>query len=196
MPLKALGSMVAHVRGVKAFRMDHELITTGTVFYPKRLQNDEFSPLRGVGRARQRTPAQFALGARSTAKNNRAEAMHERDLLQPLRAPPGVWPASQERQAWRHAPREDEGMLSPLQRRTLARILQGSLVSEESSWARTSLRPAACPLEVPRPHPHPAFCCPLFCGLRPATRGSHGAPRPPAPVPRPRHLRSGLARAA
>ena len=91
--------------------------------------------------------------------------MHERDLLQPLRAPPGAWPALQERQAWRHAQREDDGMLSPLQRRTLARILQGSLVSESSSWAHTSLRPAACPLEVrPRPHPRPTPRCPLPCG--------------------------------
>lgn len=95
--------------------------------------------------------------------------MHERDLLQPLRAPPGAWPALQERQAWRHAQREDDGMLSPLQRRTLARILQGSLVSESSSWAHTSLRPAACPLEVrPRPHPRPTPRCPLPCGPRSA----------------------------
>lgn len=75
--------------------------------------------------------------------------MHTRDILQPLRVPRdgathGVWPSAQQRLSWRHGP----GGPAPQQKRTLAHLEQGSLTSESSSWARTSLRPAACPFEV------------------------------------------------
>lgn len=49
---------------------------------------------------------------------------------------------------------DDSELLAPLQKRTLARIIQGSQASH-SSWAHTSLRAAACPLEVLRA---PFYC--------------------------------------
>lgn len=51
-------------------------------------------------------------------------------------------------------------MLAPMQKRTLARILQGTRTSSASSLAHTSLRAAACPFEVyshsniPPTYPH------------------------------------------
>jgi len=95
----------------------------------------------------------------------REEMMHRCDILEPARARGGhanLLPWSQDVLAsgckggcWRLCADElQDEVLAPLQKRTLARMMQEAHKSA-SSWAHASLRAAACPLEV---RPTCLFC--------------------------------------